>query len=292
MNMNRLKPTFEKIDPTFGSSFSIRVFNESNQNSPRFYHFHPELELIYVKGGSGKRHIGNHLSCYQDGELVLMGSGLPHAGFTDRMTRNESEVVVQLREDFLGTTFLDIPEMKDIRQLFERSKLGISFYGETKKVIGKRLEKLAGMDQFERLIELLSILKQMAESEEYELLNAIEFALEVKPQDNDRINEIYDFVHSNFTRAIPLDEIAEEVNMTVPAFCRYFKKQSGKTFTKFVNEFRVVHACKLLTEEHKSITEIAFESGFNNFSHFNKLFKEKTKMSPSDYRNRFKQILM
>jgi AraC-like DNA-binding protein len=292
MNMNRLKPTFEKIDPTFGSSFSIRVFNESNQNTPRFYHFHPELELIYVKGGSGKRHIGNHLSCYQDGELVLMGSGLPHAGFTDRMTRNESEVVVQMREDFLGASFLDIPEMKPIRQLFERSKLGISFYGETKKIIGKRLEKLAEMDQFERLLELLSILKQMAESEEYELLNAIEFALEVKPQDNDRINEIYDFVHSNFTRAIPLDEIAEEVNMTVPAFCRYFKKQSGKTFTKFVNEFRVVHACKLLTEEHKSITEIAFESGFNNFSHFNKLFKEKTKMSPSDYRNRFKQILM
>jgi AraC-like DNA-binding protein len=291
MNMSKLKPAFEKIDPTFGSSFTLRVFNESNQNTPRFYHFHPELELIYVKGGSGKRHIGNHLSCYQDGELVLMGSGLPHAGFTDRMTRNESEVVVQMREDFLGKAFFDIPEMKSIQQLFERAKLGISYYGETKKEIGSRIEKLEEMDQFSRLLELLSILKHMAETEEYELLNANEFALEVKPQDNDRINDIYDFVHSNFTRSISLDEIAEEVNMTVPAFCRYFKKQSGKTFTKFVNEFRVVHACKLLIEEPKSITDIAFESGFNNFSHFNKLFKEKTNMSPSAYRNRAKQIL-
>ena len=221
-----------------------------------------------------------------------MGSGLPHAGFTDRMTRNESEVVVQMRPDFLGDTFLDIPEMKPVQQLFDRSRLGISFFGETKKQIGSRLERLAGLDQFERLLELLSILKQMAETEEYELLNASEFALEVKPQDNERINDIYDFVHSNFIRAIPLEEIADEVNMTVPAFCRYFKKQSGKTFTQFVNEFRVIHACKLLTEEQKSITDIAFESGFNNFSHFNKLFRAKTNMSPSEYRNCFNQILM
>lgn len=289
--MNKLKPAFEKIDPTFGSSFTVRVFNEQNKNSPRFYHFHPELELIYVKGGSGKRHIGNHLSCYQNGELILMGSGLPHAGFTDRMTRNESEVVVQMKENFLGDNFFDIPEMKPVQQLFERARLGISFFGETRKVIGTRLEQLAVMDQFDRLLELLSILKQMAESEEYELLNAREFALEVKLQDNDRINEIYDFVHSNFTRAISLDEISAEVNMTVPAFCRYFKKQSGKTFTQFVNEFRVIHACKLLIEEQKSITEIAFESGFNNFSHFNKLFKEKTGNSPSAYRGAVKQIL-
>lgn len=286
-----MKASFEKIEPSFGSSFTVRVFDKDRKNSVPFYHFHPELELIYVKGGSGKRHIGNHLSCYQNGELILMGAGLPHSGFTDRMTRNISEVVVQMKEDFLGKAFLDIPEMESVKLLFERAKMGISFFGQTKRVVGARLEKLDNLDHFPRLLELLSILKMMAESEEYELLNAESFSLEVKQQDNERINEIYDFVQNNFKRAIALEEISEEVSMTVPAFCRYFKKQSGKTFTQFVNEFRIVHACKLLSQETTSITDIAFESGFNNFSHFNKLFKQKTGNSPSGYRNAIKRLL-
>ncbi|MCB0845369.1 MAG: helix-turn-helix transcriptional regulator, partial [Bacteroidetes bacterium] len=92
-------------------------------------------------------------------------------------------------------------------------------------------------------------------------------------------------------RPISLEEIAAEINMTVPAFCRYFKKLSGKTFTRFVNEFRVVHACKLLSEKPSSITEICYESGFNNFSHFNKIFKETTGKSPSAYRTELTRMV-
>lgn len=289
--MTNSKASFKKIDPSFGSSFTVRVFKEAWKNSIPFYHFHPELEMIYVKGGSGKRHIGNHLSCYQGGELILIGSGLPHSGFVDRMTRNESEVVVQLKEDFLGETFINIPEMERVKQLFERAKMGISFYGKSKKHIGSKMEKLNELHGFERLMAVLEILKMMADSEEYEILNVNELSLEVKQQDNQRINDIYDFVQNNFKRSISLEEISDEVNMTVPAYCRYFKKQSGKTFTHFVNEFRIVHACKLLSEENDSITEIAYESGFNNFSHFNKLFKKTTGNTPSGYRNSIKRIL-
>lgn len=289
--MNNLKPSFEKVDTSFGSSFTVRVFDKDRRNSIPVYHFHPELELIYVKGGSGKRHIGNHLSCYQNGELILMGAGLPHSGFTDRMTRNIFEVVVQLREDFLGKEFLNVQEMEPVKQLFERAKMGISFHGQTKRVVGARMEKLDGMDGFERLLALLAILKMMADSDEYEILNAEKYSLVVRQQDNERINEVYNYVQKNFKRAIALEEIAEEVSMTVPAFCRYFKKQSGKTFTQFVNEFRIVYACKQLSQENTSITDIAFESGFNNFSHFNKLFKQRTGNNPSGYRNAIRQIL-
>ncbi|EDM44928.1 activator protein MtlR [unidentified eubacterium SCB49] len=290
MNKNN-KAAFKRIDPSFGSSFTVRVFDEAWKNSIPFYHFHPEIEMVYVKDGSGKSHIGNHLSCYQGGKLMLIGSGLPHSGFIDRMTRNVSEVVVQMKEDFLGKDFFNIPEMERVKQLFERAKMGISFLGKAKDAIGARMERLEKLEGFERLLELLAILKMMADTEEYELLNAKEFAMEVKQQDNPRINQIYNFVQNNFKRTITLEEISEEVNMTIPAFCRYFKKQSGKTFTQFVNEFRVVHTCKLLSQEHLSITDIAFESGFNNFSHFNKLFKERTGYKPSEYRNAITQIL-
>lgn len=290
MNTNN-KASFKKIDPSFGSSFTVNVFDETWKNSIPFYHFHPEIEMVYVKSGSGKSHIGNHLSCFQGGKLLLIGSELPHSGFVNRMTQNISEIVVQMKPDFLGEDFLHIPEMEKIKQLFERAKMGVSFFGNAKNVIGERIEKLEKLNGFNRLLELLAILKIMADTEEYEVLNAKEYVIEVKQQDNQRINQIYNFVQNNFKRTITLEEIAEAVNMTIPAYCRYFKKQSGKTFTQFVNEFRVVHACKLLSQEHSSITDIAYESGFNNFSHFNKLFKEKTGYKPSEYRNSITKIL-
>ena len=113
----------------------------------------------------------------------------------------------------------------------------------------------------------------------------------VDTKDNDRMNDIYSFIRSHFKEHISLDQIADKVNMTVPAFCRYFKKISRKTFTQFVNEYRVVHASKLLAETSLSITEVSFESGFNNFSHFNKSFKSFTSKSPSAYRKEFKNII-
>ncbi|MCB0836364.1 MAG: AraC family transcriptional regulator [Bacteroidia bacterium] len=289
--MNTLKPTLEKISPAFGSSFAIKKYNKACNNKLPFWHFHPEMEIVYVKGGSGKRHIGNHLSYFHNGDLIFIGSDLPHYGFTDRLTGNESEIVIQMRKDFLGDQFFDVPEMAAIRQLFERAKLGISFYGITKDQIGNRLERFAELDHFERLMELLAVFREMAVSKDYKILNAGGIGLEVKQQDNDRINVVYRYVRKHFHRPISLEEIAAEINMTVPAFCRYFKKLSGKTFTRFVNEFRVVHACKLLSEKPSSITEICYESGFNNFSHFNKIFKETTGKSPSAYRTELTRMV-
>jgi AraC-like DNA-binding protein len=286
------KPSLEKITPEFGSSFAVKQYIDPSPNlRAPLWHFHPELELVYVKGGSGKRHIGNHLSYYNDGELILIGSMLPHYGFTDRLTGNESETIVQLREDFLGTAFFKSNEMFSIAQLFDRARAGIAFHGTSKWKIGRRLENLPALDNFAKLVELLCILQDMAWSTEYEILNADGFTFEVQNADNERVNIIYDHVRKNFQRPIPLEEIAAEVSMTIPAFCRYFKKLSGKTFTRFVNEFRIVHACKLLSEMPSSITDICFESGFNNFSHFNRLFKKITGKSPSDYRREFRQVI-
>jgi AraC-like DNA-binding protein len=216
---------------------------------------------------------------------------LPHYGFTDRLTGNESESIIQLREDFLGPEFFTQPEMQSIAQLFERARAGLAFHGESKTRIGGRIERLPSLDNFARLIELLCILQDLAWSSEYEILNADGFTFEVDNADNDRVNTIYDYVRANFQQSIPLETIASEVNMTIPAFCRYFKKLSGKTFTRFVNEFRIVHACKLLSEKPSSITDICFESGFNNFSHFNRLFKQVTGKSPSDYRKHFRKVI-
>lgn len=285
------KPSLERIVPAIGSSFLVRRYSDSCQNELANWHFHPEMELIFVNGGTGKRHIGKHLSYFNDGDLVLMGSNLPHYGFTNRLTGNRSETVIQMREDFLGEHFFGIPEMAAVRNLLNMSKKGLAFYGETKIRVGGKIEALAFKEQYERLLGLLDVLNDLADSQEYTVLNADGVALAIDTKENDRMNKVYNYIRENFKEHISLEQIADEISMTVPAFARYFKKISRKTFTKFVNEYRVVHASKLLAETSMSVTEISFESGFNNFSHFNKSFKEFTGKSPSDYRKQFKQIV-
>ena len=136
------KPAFEAIEPTFGHSFTYVKFDQDRLNQNNRWHYHPEIELVYVNGGSGKRQIGSHVSCYSDGDLILVGSNLPHCGFTDKLTGNKSETVVQMKFDFLGNDFFGIPEMKKIQNLFENSKGGIAFHGEIKQKIGAEMELL------------------------------------------------------------------------------------------------------------------------------------------------------
>ena len=289
--MRNKKPSLEKISPTFGSSLVVRQFSEPCPNKEAVWHFHPEMELVYVNGGSGKRHIGNHLSYFHHGELILIGSNLPHYGFTDRLSGNRSETVVQMREGFLGEHFFHLPEMTPVSNLFERAKMGLSFHGKTKSKIGTKIEKLVQYDSYDRLLKFLAILKALALSEDYQILNAQGYALEVSVQDNDKLNLVYDHVRGHFHRPITLEEISDLVSMTVPAFCRYFKKVSGKTFTNFVNEYRLVHASKLLAEQPASISEICYQSGFNNISHFNKQFKKFIGKNPSEYRKQTRTLV-
>ena len=291
--MKTRKPTLEKISPEFGSSIFVRRHeNYAFQGEIKpFWHFHPEIELIYVNKGKGKRHIGNHLAYFSNSQLLLIGPNLPHNGFTDRLTINGSQTLVQFKPDFLGESFINIPEMESINNLFERSKMGIVFGAKTKKKLGHKIEKLTGKKGFKKILELLEILHTLAKAKDYTILNADGFAFEAEPQDSAKVDIIFKHVSQNYKEHISLDEIADKVSMTVPAFCRYFKKVTGKTFTKFVNEYRVVHATKLLSESQLSITDVSFECGFNNFSHFNKVFKEFTGKSASKYRSELRQII-
>ncbi len=289
--MIKHKPSFEAIEPDFGNSFTYHKFDSQNVNKDVTWHYHPELELVYVNGGAGKRQIGSHLSYYSEGDLILIGSNLPHCGFTDKFTGNISETVVQMKADFLGNGFFDIPEMKRIQNLFEVAKGGVAFYGKTKRVIGEKLEVLEYQTDFQKLLSILNILNELGKSTEFKVLNAEGFAMEAEQKDNNRINVVFNHVKNNFREEITLQEMADLVNMTVPSFCRYFKKITNKTFVQFVNEYRLVHASKLLAEQPMSISEVCLESGFNNFSHFNKSFKAFTGRNPSEYRKELKKVL-
>lgn len=284
------KPTLEKIYPGPDNSVFVHQHSEQRANFP-FWHFHPELELVYVDKGQGKRHIGSHLSYFHNSQLLLIGANLPHHGFSDRLTTRGSETIVQFKPDFMGEGFLNMPEMKTISGLFERAKKGVLFKPEIRKTVGPKIKELVKYQGFSRILKFLEILHELSLSKEYTLLNVDGFAFETTQQESKRIDTIYKHINLNFERPISLEEISDKASMTVPAFCRYFKKSTGKTFTRFVNEYRIVQARRLLSETTDSITDICYQVGFNNFSHFNKLFKEFTGKSASQYRSELSRMM-
>ncbi|MEM7102255.1 MAG: AraC family transcriptional regulator [Bacteroidota bacterium] len=279
-----MKPVFEKIEPASGSSFSIKKFVEHGICGTPNWQYHPEYEIVYISNGKGKRHIGDHISYYEDGDLIFLGPDLPHFGFTNEISEEHFEVFIQLKKDFLGNQFLSQPEMWHIKQLLRRSQSGISFFGQTKAEVADLIIEMVNSEGFDRLIKLLEILNVLASTSEYKILNASGLTVKIKPHEQRRMDVIYRYVQENFTRPLALDDVAGLVNMTVPAFCRYFKKLTNLTFTRFVNEFRIAHACQLLLKGELTIAETAFESGFNNLSHFNKQFRLITDQSPRDFR--------
>lgn len=283
-----MKIEYENISPDDGSSF--KLIHWKSQNDRFFWHQHPEYELIYVRQGNGRLQVGDYLGKYKAGDVLFIGPNLPHTGLGYGVIGEHEEVIVQLRENFWGEDFEDIPEMKRIKRLFELSKQGLIFNGAIRKDVGKRMEKMLQQSGIERLISLLSIFKDLSVTAEIETLNAQGAKFDFRHKEEDRIGRIYNFVERNFQQTIELSEVAELANMTVPSFCRYFKKMTRMTFTDFVNEFRVKQACRLLAKD-TPIADVCFESGFSNVSHFNKTFKTITQKSPSEYRKEVKEIL-
>lgn len=289
--MKTTAPALEVIANSYGSSFSYTRHAEKTNSKAHLWHYHPEIELVYVNGGAGKRQIGSHVSYYTNGDLILIGAHLPHCGFTNEQTGNKNETVIHIKPEFLGNDFFGAPEMKKVQNVFSQAKAGIAFAGETKERIGKKIEMMENQLPLERLLSLLSILDELESSADYMILNADGFLLELYAQDNDRINVVFNYVKDHFQESIAIDEVSSLVSMTTPSFCRYFKKITNKTFTTFVNEYRLVHASKLLAEKPISINEVCYESGFNNFSHFSKLFKTYTGKSAMQYRHELKTVV-
>jgi len=269
-------------------SFSYNIYDNSNHNPAekhQKWHYHPEIELVYVNNGSGKRQVGLNLSNYNDGLLILVGSNLPHTGFTDYFDDERKEVVIQFKENFLGDSLKEVFEFKNIFNLLKTSKKGIAFEGDIKKKIGLAMLGLQYETSFQKVITLITILNDLSRSKNYEILNISNYNIN-GINENERIRKAFNFIKDNYKKEVSLENVAKEVHMTVPSFCRYFKSQTNKTFIQFLIEYRINNALKLLIQSDKDIKNICYECGFNNYSHFNRSFKKINLISTSDYRKK------
>ena len=264
---------------------SFRFLLTPKLNEVFYWHFHPEIELVYVEAEKGIRHIGEHISTYEGCDLALIGSYIPHLNFDYGVKATVETVVIQFPETYFEGGLIRIPELKKVVDLMERAKTGLAFTGETKRIAGVRLKKLPYLDRFHQFMELMSIFQFLAESDEYVDLDVRPISSQSILKQQERMHRIHQFVEANFQKPIDTQQMADEVNLSLAAFCRYMKKTTKFTYTDFVNQYRIQHAKKLLSQD-KNVTETCFESGFESLSYFNRIFKKWTGESPSRFRKR------
>jgi AraC-like DNA-binding protein len=267
-----------------GPGQSFKLFTPSLKNY-FFWHFHPEYELVYVEASNGIRHVGQHISSYMGSDLVFIGPNVPHLNFDYGIETEYRQVVVQLKENFLGDAFIETPEFHSIRKLFEKAYLGLSFSGKTKKSVAEKLRNMQGRSHFDQLLDLLEVFQILATSKEVTKLNEQDTSIKLFMDDKIRMGAIYKYIHSNYDNRPDVNEVARSVHLSTPAFCRYFKKQTKMTFTDFVNQYRITQAKTLLLKD-VSVSEACFEVGFESLSYFNKLFNKLTGENPSAFRRK------
>ncbi len=286
-----LKPTFESLLTLAGHSFLARQFNEKAFLAP--YHYHPELELTLILKGEGRRYVGNNMSLFTEGDLILLGAGLPHCWkLEEEVTHKKtaSTVVLQFREDCFGKGFFQRNEMRSVRTLLQKSGAGIQFYGHTAAAAANRLQYIERENHpFKKMIAFLELLQLLSEANELILLNKEGEALLHSLDDQSRINKIMAYIVDHFRQQITLENAAAIASMTTTAFCKYFKRATRKTFVETVTEFRISYAMQQLVNTDHPVSHICFESGFGDLSFFYKTFRQRIKMSPLQYRKKFRR---
>lgn len=284
-----MKPQLLKVPNAQAYSFSTRQDRMTNINNR--WHYHPEVELLHFHQGSGTQFVGDHIKRFSAGDIVLVGSNVPHYWRFDPLTCEEADpkgiisTVVHFTPDFWGSRFLELSENKPIKSLLEKASRGLLLQGSLRTEVAGHIDALHHAEGPERIIGLIRTLLAICRAEEeVVMLSSMGYQNLLLDSENDRINDIYEYTFNNFNRKIYLDQVAGISGLVPNSFCRYFKSRTGKTYSRFLTEIRVGHACKLLMDENVNLKEVCYESGFMNFSCFHKRFKEITGQSPHHYR--------
>lgn len=289
-----MKAQQEKL--TLEPTYSFVLQKDVYPYYPTPWHYHPEYELVLVVKSTGKRTIGDHVERFSDGDLLFIGPNLPHSYQNDPIYYQNIDaltaeaIVIHFNEDFLGKDFFNLPEMILVKQLFERSKFGFKVLGDTRQQVEGLMQKALSFSGHQRIIVLLKILEILSLTEEYKLLVRPGFTQNYSVSNKDQLTKIHEFIMNNFKKDISLADVAKVANMSIPSFCRFFKSSTRKTFSTFLNDIRIGYACKLIVEDKYNISQICYESGFNNMSNFNRQFKKLTDKTPLQYKHVVTQL--
>jgi AraC-like DNA-binding protein len=280
-----MKARFAKLPLTHASSIRVRSVRQ-----PVFdptFHFHPEIELASVESSHGQLIVGDAIKSFAAGDLVLLGPNVPHSYYNaPRESAGPTwarSTVVQFNYEGFGPGFFELPDLRAVRQLLAASARGLLFRGRETRDIAELVASLPGTSGAARIAGLLNILELLTHLEGGALSTRTPHH-SLRPSDMKRMNRVVALVHARFQERLSLPEVAKVAALTPEAFCRFFKRSTGRTFSRFVNEVRVAEACRLLVETDRTIGDIAFACGFGTLSNFGLRFSEICQTTPSAYR--------
>ncbi|MDR1723899.1 MAG: AraC family transcriptional regulator [Tannerella sp.] len=280
-----MKPMYQEL--SFLPANYINVYKEDLPHFVVPWHYHPEIEIMYIIEGTGTRFVGDSVEAYDEGDICMIGSNLPHEwrNVDNKACPRAFCYCLFIQKELFSTGLFNFPEMRHLYGLVERADRGIKFCGKTRTELGVLVQEYVKEEKSAaKIAKLILILEVMATTDEYELLSGTGYAMQnVNTHVYERLDKVCQYIHKNFSEPIRLEEVASLAGLTPNSFCRYFKKRMRKTFIQYLNEIRIGHAKKLLIEGRETIATLSMESGFNNVSNFIAQFKRSTNMLPSEY---------
>ena len=273
-----------EITPISDDDFFV-VLNHFNAKFDFPVHYHPEYEINLVLNSGGNRIIGDSIVEYGSIDMVLTGPNLPHAWAGIEKFKEAHVTTIQFQSDFLSEKALNRKITLPIKELLEKARRGVHFSQETTNTIVTKFEKLSSSQGFDSLLEFLSLLYDLSISRNQKILASASYTGHFDQSKSRRIQKVTDYIQSNLHQNIKIKEVADLVNMSETAFSHFFKKRTQRSFSDYMTDIRLGYAARLLVESEKNITEICYDSGFNNISNFNRSFKKKIGYTPSDFRS-------
>ena len=281
-----------KIPFSESSSFRVQI-DEMDHFYDKFHH-HDEVQITWIQKSYGSLLMGNSITSFFENDLLVIGANVPHCFRNDKMfydkkaKGNAKSTCIFFNENAFGEKFFELPELRNIHNFIKGANRGFRIKGSTKAMVLNALEKMENKNGVDRILTLIKILDQLSRSKEMEVLSKISFLANPTSNESKRLENVFQFVVDNYNRTIQLKEAAAITNLSISAFCRFFKQRTQKTFSQFVNEFRISIACKKMIQDEDSISETCYKVGFSNLSNFNRQFKQITGFTPSKYISKYK----
>lgn len=285
-----MKNIIREITPLTNEEFFVVLYHP-NAKFDFPTHYHPEYEINYVEGATGKRIVGETVKKYEDCDLVLTGPDIFHS-WQSETGGAELVVTIQFQKDLLPNSFQNKKLVASIRDMLERSRRGIVYGKETIEKLAPRIKNLINENGFVSFVDFLLILHDMSIAEDQKVLCSQSFSPEVDMFKSRRIRLACDYINKNFEKKIKIEDISSLIGMTDSSFCHFFKKRTQKSFVDYLNEVRIGHASVQLIETTKTISEVCYNCGFNNVSNFNRIFRTKKGSTPTEFRKFNQQQIM
>jgi AraC-like DNA-binding protein len=269
---------------------SFVFYHERNPFSR--WHYHPEYELVLIRKGVGKRMVGDSIDRFDEGDLVLLGSNLPHEWLCDDAYFNHPDgfqgegIVIQFLDNFLGDSFFRLPENRRLQRLLDDSSRGCLLVGKTKETLTQLMIKMVDMAPDDRLYALFTIFQVLSKTGEYQPLASPNFMGSFQADYGQSMKKVIEYIMRHFQEKIPMKTLLDIANMSSTTFSTVFKKNYNMTFSEYVLKMRIGYACSLLTDNNRSIAQISQDAGFENLSNFNRLFKKAKGITPKEFRRK------